>query len=272
MLDHWEDLHYPLSNKLHGDGKIHDLWNGEKLKAQLKGQHFYSDPEHLAFSLSTDGVPIFKSSSTSLWPVYLIVNNLPPDIRMKSENVITASLWYGSCKPPMQCLLSPVVKTLRKLSTVGITLSTPIGPKTFRGKLQLGVFDLPAKAAVLNMKQFNGEYGCSTCLNPGIHQNGARIYKPVSAELRTDEMVQLNAEKAVELGMPVQGVKGHSVLTAVIDTVDSVPVDYMHAVLEGVTRWLLHRWFDSKHHAEAFYLGRHLKEIDRVLINATSTK
>ena len=46
--------------------------------------------------------------------------------------------------------------------------------------------------------------------------------------------------------------------------VASVQVDYMHAVLVGVTRWLLKRWFDSKFHASPFYLGRHIKEIDSV--------
>lgn len=265
FLDHWEDLQYPLSAKLH-DGKIHDIWNGEKLKPHTTGQNFYTNPEHLAFSLSTDGVPIFKSSSTSLWPVYLVINNLPPSIRMNSENVITTSLWYGPRKPPIRLLLSPVVKKLEKLATVGITLSTPAGFKTIRGKLQLGVFDLPAKAAVLNMKQFNGEFGCSTCLNPGIYQNRSRIYMPQKFSLRTQRGIQSCAASAVSIGESVNGIKGYSVLSSIVDVVDSVPVDYMHAVLEGVTRWLLHRWFDSKHHGEAFYLGRYLKAIDQALI------
>ena len=74
------------------------------------------------------------------------------------------------------------------------------------------------------------------------------------------------AEKAVKRATPVLGVKGYSALSPVMDLVDSVPVDYMHAVLEGVTRWLLHKWFDSKHHAEPYYLGRHLKSIDQALL------
>ena len=37
---------------------------------------FFTYPEHLGLSLSTHGVPVFKSSPDSLWPVYLTINNL----------------------------------------------------------------------------------------------------------------------------------------------------------------------------------------------------
>ncbi len=47
---------------------------------------------------------------------------------------------------------------------------------------------------------------------------------------------------------------------------DSVPVDYMHAVFEGVTRWLLHSWFDCKHHSQPYNLGRHMKKINQCRI------
>ena len=60
-LDHREDLQYPFDASLR-DGAIHDIWNGEKLR---NSREFFSCPEHLAFSLSTDGVPIFKSSPFS---------------------------------------------------------------------------------------------------------------------------------------------------------------------------------------------------------------
>lgn len=185
---------------------------------------------------------------------------------MNEENVIMCSLWFGPSKLPTKALLDPVVKNLDRLATVGITLSTPSGIKTIRGKLVLGIFDMPAKAAVLNMKQFNGAYGCPTCLHPGLHQNGARIYLPQEVNQRTNVDVLQNAARAEMSGIPVFGIKGYSTLAPTIDLVDSIPVDYMHAVLEGVTRWLLHRWFDSKHHAEAYYLGPNLKSIDLALI------
>ena len=52
--------------------------------------------------------------------------------------------------------------------------------------------------------------------------------------------------EAIESGHPVYGVKGNSVLSAYISIIDAVPVDYMHALLEGVPWRLLSTCLDSK--------------------------
>jgi len=44
------------------------------------------------------------------------------------------------------------------------------------------------------------------------------------------------AEKAEEDGSCVEGVFGKSPLTQNLDMVASIPIDYMHNVLEGVTQ------------------------------------
>lgn len=36
-----------------------------------------------------------------------------------------------------------------------------------KAQLICAVMDIPAKAALLNVIQYNGEYGCSTCNHPG---------------------------------------------------------------------------------------------------------
>lgn len=97
---------------------------------------------------------MFKSSGATLWPVYLTIENLPPRIRFKNENTITCGLWFGPKKPAMNLLLLPVVKMLRSLYTIGISMTVPSGIKTIWAKLLNGVFDLAAKAPVINMKQF----------------------------------------------------------------------------------------------------------------------
>ena len=44
------------------------------------------------------------------------------------------------------------------------------------------------------------------------------------------------------------------------------PIDYMHAVLEGVTKKLMQNyWFCSKHHGKRFYLLKDVHEIDKRL-------
>ena len=67
------------------------------LQKSIQNNDFFSYSENLALTLSTDGVPLFKSSSVSLWPVYLPILNLPPEVRMNSKNIIfgRALDWYN---------------------------------------------------------------------------------------------------------------------------------------------------------------------------------
>lgn len=43
---------------------------------------------NISFTLNTDGVLIFKSSKFSIWPVYLMINELPFKTRTQSENML----------------------------------------------------------------------------------------------------------------------------------------------------------------------------------------
>ena len=55
------------------------------------------------------------------------------------------------------------------------------------------------------------------------------------------------------------------------DIIQGMSVDYMHCVLLGVTRQLLHLWFDSKNRKEPFYLGNRLEEVDILLMSMQPT-
>ena len=92
------------------NGVLKDVWDGLTLRSLCNPGRFFSSRQNLAVSLSTDGVPLFESSPVSLWPVYLVILNLPANIRMNAENVILCALWIGPNKPIMEILLSPVAK------------------------------------------------------------------------------------------------------------------------------------------------------------------
>lgn len=46
-------------------------------KKILRNNGILSNENNLSFSLNTDCAPLFKSSSVSIWPVYMLVNELP---------------------------------------------------------------------------------------------------------------------------------------------------------------------------------------------------
>lgn len=270
LAGNWSKIVKPRAER----ASLHDVWDGAALRPLCSPGRFFSDKHHLALSLSTDGMPLYKSSPVSIWPVYLVILNLPPSIRMNSENTILCGIWIGSSKPDMKILLDPISKYLRQLSTHGVKIKTPSGEHTIRGKLVMAVCDLPAKAIVLNSKQYNGKYGCSVCLHPGERlPNNARIYPPDQEyEERTHSNVLACATLAEKEKRSVLGVYGISPLASNVDLVNCIPIDYMHNVLEGVTRWLLKVWTDSKNHAEAYYIGRNIRSIDEQLLKQTPPK
>lgn len=53
-------------------------------------------PDLLSLTFNTDGVRMFKSKrKSSLWPLLMVVNEVPKQHRFKRENMIVAGLWYG---------------------------------------------------------------------------------------------------------------------------------------------------------------------------------
>ena len=146
----WEDLQYPFTRSADPNciGDIHD---GAVIKALMQPGKFLSIPENTGLLLNTDGVPVFKSSKCTLWPVYLAISSLPPHIRMNSDYILLAGVWSGPIKPNIAQLLAPILAKIRELNSKGIAVQTPDGVKRVRGKLLLGLFDAPAKAVATNM-------------------------------------------------------------------------------------------------------------------------
>ena len=99
---------------------------------------------------------MFKSSRVTIWPVYIQIANLLPALQVRVNNIITCGVWVGQKKPNMSVLLKPILEHLDRLSITAFSFLSPDGFETLRIKLLFGVFDLLAKASVLNFKQFNG--------------------------------------------------------------------------------------------------------------------
>ena len=54
---------------------------------------------------------------------------------------------------------------------------------------------------------------------------------------------------------------GVSSLASTLDLVNCIPIDYMHAVLEGVVHQLMKFWFNSNYHLQPFYLRDCIDEL-----------
>lgn len=82
-------LQYRFTRKKKHESNIEDIFDG-----QLYLKHFAKDgffratsaeqkqkEVHVSLQINTDGVALFNSSKFSIWPVYCLINELPPKCR-----------------------------------------------------------------------------------------------------------------------------------------------------------------------------------------------
>lgn len=146
---------------------------------------FLTNPDNISFSWYTDGVPVFKSSKISMWPLYLTINDLPFNERKKRENILLLGLWYGDKKPNANSFIYKFREALEEINKgiqVQVKIHNNIELKTVRGVLLMGTADLPAKSDFLNFVQFNGDYGCPSCYCKGenvpiIPRGSVHVYR-----------------------------------------------------------------------------------------------
>lgn len=240
------------------------------------------DRTNISFTWNVDGVPIFKSSTNEVWPIRLLINELPPII--SRQNVILGGLWFGKGKPNMTSFMQAFVQHIIEVNEEGVQWTNSQTSENTRS-LVLPIYcscDAIARCAVQCIHQFNGAFGCSWCLQPGQRVQKGRghvnVYPLVDEEPRTHEGLLHCARMVVQndTSTHVMGVKSASPLFLLhnlgLDMVRGFPVDYMHSVLLGVVRQFIALWSDSKHHESDWYLSpRKVAIIDKALLSIKPT-
>ena len=63
---------------------ISDIYDGAEYSRLCQSGGFLcrqTNPANISLSFNTDGVSLFHSSQTGIWPIYLVINELPPTAR-----------------------------------------------------------------------------------------------------------------------------------------------------------------------------------------------
>ncbi|KAJ8319715.1 hypothetical protein KUTeg_002736 [Tegillarca granosa] len=256
---------------------ISDVRGGEEYKKMLKPGGFLHSNSNITLSLFIDGIPLFKSSSVSLWPVYVLINEIPPKSRFQRKNMILWGIWQGVGKPNMNMFLKPLVVDLMKLYHNGIQIKNSCSneKEIVRARLIIATMDLQARAYVLMMTHHNGLYGCLYCLEPGeVVKSGkgtcrSYINREQPTPARSDESARNCAQIARQSGKRTEGFLGESVLwyLSYFSVTNSVVIDYMHGTLLGVCKKLLELWFDKSYSSETFNITTKVDEVDKILKN-----
>lgn len=182
--------------------------------------------QSLDLSLNIDGLPLFKSSNLSLWPVLCSINLSPPC-------VFPLSLSTAASKPKTPNFVSETIQELAEVMENGLIWKG----ERLNIDLRCITCDAPAKAMVKCVKQFSGYYGCDRCTQRGSW-HGRMTYPEVNnLTLRTDKSFR-------ECWQPEhhqeEKISPLSVLPT--DMVKSFPIDYMHQSCLGVMKKLLLLW------------------------------
>ncbi|XP_069465487.1 uncharacterized protein [Ambystoma mexicanum] len=270
-------------------GNISDIYDGLLYKEMYK-KGILSDKNNLSFSMNTDGVPIFKSSNVSMWPVYMLINELPIAMRKKRHNILLYGIWISPGKPPMWSFLQPLYEELALLEK-GYEFHDENGPFVSRCALLTCTCDLPARALVYNCVQFNGYYSCWHCLQKGKRykfQNGGSSHifpydendPKGNQTMRTKTTMSIDIESAIgkiQTGDANHVVRGHKgpfwfLYLQYTDARNSCVIDYMHGVCLGVMNLLLRNWFSKENKDNYFsffdkkeYVSNALKKIKPTL-------
>lgn len=230
------------------------MYDGNLYKEQEKDGGILSNCHNLSLMFNTDGIPVFKSSKVSVWPIYFTINELPFQQRTLKENALFGGLWFGERKPLMLQFLKPVFENLKSLEDTGVDVE--IDGKFINCKVVLlsATCDLPAKSMLVNSMQYNGAFGCWKCLQEGktckVGEKGhVRVfpYKDCKGPPRTKENAvrdAMLAASATSRKKHVRGVKGPCWFSLLkhFDHVRGVGIDYMHGVLLGVQKLMLQSW------------------------------
>lgn len=268
---------------------LKDIYDGLLYQKLFSDNGLLSDPNNISLSLNTDGAPIFKSSNVSIWPVYLLINELPIAQRKKRSNSLFYGIWISSSKPIMWAFLKPLYEELDLLETKGYSFTDHKGEEFISKCVLLTcTCDLPARALVYNCNQFNGGYSCWHCLQPGEtfkHDTGgiSHIFpfdkNNPKGPVRTKETIMQDTDQAVrnvrqhKTKSSVNGHKGKFwfMFLNSFDYVNSCVIDYMHGVCLGVVKTLLTIWFDKKNkNNESSYFEKR-NEVNCLLRKITPT-
>lgn len=256
--------------KLPNSSNIRDIVDGTEYKKFKQNGGFLTNEDHLTLLFNTDGIPLYKSSKVNIWPVFLAINELPPEERFAKKNMILWGLWQGKGKPRFSTFFEVFTDDLINLKCEGFTILNKFHPKLM---LSLGSTDLQGKAYLLSMSHHNGICGCITCEEEGFTtkqgKGHVRCYpfRDPPATLRTSDSILENALSAVENNTRVKGFYDVTPLAKLpwFDLVLGIVPDYMHGVLLGVTKQLLNLWLSPSRYKKPWFIGNKTKAIDKRL-------
>ncbi|XP_043241159.1 uncharacterized protein LOC122391391 isoform X2 [Amphibalanus amphitrite] len=191
-------------------------------------EHTSSSMSTLSLQLNIDGLPLFRSSRTCLWPILFTVKEWQKEVFM-------AAVFGGTEKPAsLTEFLADFVEEMKVLEASGIQVSS----RNFKVLLTSVVCDAPARAFLKCVKGHSGYHSCERCDQAGRHIQNRMTFPDMGANVRNDHLFKQMQDEDHHTG-----ISPLSVLN--VGMVSCFPLDYMHLVCLGVMRKLVALWLQG---------------------------
>lgn len=211
----------------------------------------------LPLTLNLDGGKIFSSSKSTLWPIQLVQNYLPPNMRFDHKHIILAGLYCGKTKPDISTIMVPLALEMNSIDKKGISIWHQNKLSHFKPAILFCACDLPARCDVQAVKH-SGYYSCPVCKQRGEavknNSNGKSYVRFLKTTEEPPKRTHTDAKRImmkivegngneIELNCSC-GIKGLSSMIAFkhFDLANGFVIDWMHGVLLGVLPLLLDYW------------------------------
>ena len=120
----------------------------------------------ITLTLNIDGIQPSRNSQSTIWPIILVINDLPPDRRFALENIILAGVWSGKTKPSrdsVKLFLQPMIDELIDLEKGYLFASSDNSYYMKYVYLIAACCDKPAQALVQCIPEPIAAFGCGQC-------------------------------------------------------------------------------------------------------------
>lgn len=225
---------------------ISDVYDGQMYKdfvAKLPPENKHN---YLTAMLNTDGAQKFESSKFSIWPIFLLLNELPAQVRL--TKIVTCGLWYSKIQPNMDIFLGQFAKYFQNIQNKGIPCFLNGQIRSIPLYITQCCVDSSARTKIQGIQQYSGYHSCNWCLQEGDWDNYVRFSYEKKIELRnhetTREKMKFFLKKATKSEKAeitkTTGINGICSLIKIkeFNIIFGFVVDYMHCILEGVAKQL----------------------------------
>lgn len=241
LLEAHEDYYdYVVNERQTEIGCIKDVYDGKKYRDFVDSLPKEDKNRYVSMTFNTDKASPFKSAPSSVWPIYLMVNEIPPQDRLNS--LIPCGLWFNRKKPNMMIFLDPFVDMMNNKVSKGIRCSIKGEERIIKGYTLIGCVDTVARAPMQGIKQFNGKFGCNWCLHPGKWAGSMKY--PVHGDDIPSDIPERDRQSIIEEILkstedgykPTHGIKNPSPLIYLLffNIIFGFVAEYMHNSLSRV--------------------------------------